>query len=502
MLGIDVGTNACKTIVVNAEGRSIARASREYPVLYPQATWAEQDADLWWNAVSANVREVLRKIENRSGRVAGIGVDSQREAVVYLDGHGRKLANSLIWMDQRTIPQAEKMKKLISSRETIERAGVPIDYFYSASKIKWLQEKRPSIFKKTRSLLFPKDYIVYRLTGCRATDHSMASRTMLFDIRKRRWSEEICDKIGIPISLLPPSIEASDVVGEITSEAAASTGLRAGIPVVSGGGDRPCEAIGAGVAEPGLFNIGTGSATVITTPLTKPKVDREGRIDCCCHVVPNMWEYEIAVSTTGASLRWFRDNFGYEEIRKSARTGLDTYVYFDALAQKVKPGSNGLMYFPYLMGAKAPKFNSRAKAVFFGLTISHTKAHLIRAILEGVAFQYVESTELLKGFGLTVNEASIVGGEARSNLWNQIKADVLGRPIKRPAIEDAAALGAAILASVGIGKHSTIGKAVKNMVTVERTYRPRINIRRTYTVLWERYSQVYKDIERAYNAST
>jgi len=498
LLGIDIGTTACKTVLFDIRGRLIARASKEYPVHYPRPTWAEQNADRWWNAAKVTVKEVLKKARRPAENIAGIGVDSQREAAVPLDAQGRKLANSLIWIDRRTVPQAEKISRLLPSRKIIETTGVPIDYLYSAAKILWIKEERSKVFRKTKCFLFAKDYIVYKLTGEQATDYSLASRTMLFDIKKREWSEEICDTLGIPIALLPRPVDSSEVVGEISLKASMSTGLKKGIPVVSGGGDRPCEAIGGGVTEPGYVNIGTGTATVMTTPLLKPKVDMKGRIDCCCHVIPDMWEYEIPILTTGASLRWFRDNFGYEEIEKSRKTGVDPYVYLDSLAEKVEAGSDGLFYYPYPMGAKSPKFNTIARAVFFGVTLTHTKAHFARSILEGIAFQYAETVELIEGLGIRVKGASIVGGEARSQLWNQIKADALARPIKQPEVEDAAALGSAILSSLGAEIYDTVKTAVKNMVRTRRNYRPREKEKRTYSSFYEKYKKIYEEFEDGY----
>jgi xylulokinase len=495
LLGIDVGTTACKVALFDTQGRLAAKASEEYPVLYPKPTWAEQDADAWWNAVKSNLRAIVRKVGKRSKRIVGIGIDSQREAVIPVDARGKKLANSLIWLDRRTIPQSREIARLIPLAKVIRTTGVPVDYFYSASKIMWLREERPDIFRKTRCFLFPKDYIAYRLTGQKATDYSMASRTMLFDIKKRKWSDEICDSLKLPVSLLPRAIESSEVVGEVSSEGSVATGLRAGIPVVSGGGDRPVEAIGAGVTEPGYFNIGTGTATVITTPLTAPRVDPMGRIDCCCHAVPNRWEYEIVISTTGASLRWFRDNFSCEEVQKSRNTGLDPYVYLDRLANKIDPGSNGLFYYPYPMGATAPKFNPTARAVFYGITLTHTRAHFVRAIFEGIAFQYAECVGLIEKLGLKVKEASIVGGEARSSLWNQIKANVILHPIKQPAIEEAAALGSAILSSIGAGTYGTVSKAIKNMVRIEKTYRPQLKEAQAYSKFYDKYREVYRSVE-------
>jgi len=499
LLGVDIGTTACKSVIFDVKGRTIAKASKEYPIHYPRPGWAEQDADWWWNSVKMTTKEALRKARSQSEDIIGVGIDSQREAPVALDAHGRKLATSLIWMDRRTILQTQKIRKLIPLKKVIEATGVPIDPLYSAPKIMWIKEERPSIFRKTRMFLFPKDYIIYRLTNGATTDHSMASRTMLYDIRRRKWHDEICQKLGIPVEMLPSPVDSPKTVGEVSSTAAKSTGLRRGTPVVAGGGDRPCEAIGGGVCELGYINIGSGTSTVMTTPLLKPKVDMKGRIDCCCHVIPNMWEYELPILTTGASLRWFRDNFGYEEIEKSEKTGVDPYVYLDALARKVELGSGSLFYYPYPMGAKSPKFASNAKAVFFGITLIHTKAHLVRAILEGVAFQYAETLELLEELGVKVKEASLVGGEARSQLWNQIKADALSRSIRLPDVEDAAALGSAMLSSVGVKVYKDVKEAVKNMVRIRTIYRPRMKESFMYAAFYEKYKKVYEFLKRGYD---
>lgn len=498
LLGVDSGTTACKSIVFDVEGHSISGASAEYGIRHPKPTWAEQDPDWWWNAAVQTVREALSKARISGKEIVGIGVDSQREAVVPLDSEGRKLADSIIWLDRRTIPQAEKIKRLIPVSEVIETTGVPIDYIFSASKILWIKEETPRIFERAKHFLCAKDYIVYRLTGEIITDYSMASRTMLFDTNKRKWSENLCETLGIPVEMLPPIKGSWEIVGEVTAEAQKLTGLAKGTPVVGGGGDRPCEAVGSAVVEPSYVNIGTGTGTAITTPLAEPKVDGSGRIDCCCHVVPNTWQYEIVIMTTGASLRWFRDTFGREEIDKGERTSVDPYIYLDELAEQVDPGSDKLFYYPYPMGARAPKFNDLAKGVFFGFTLGHTKAHFIRAVLEGVAFQYKETVDILKTLNLNVLEASMVGGETKSHLWNQIKTDIMGERIKIPEVADAAALGSAILAGVGTGIYKDIKSATKRAVRFKRVYKPGRKSREKYAEFYEKYKKVYESLEKAY----
>jgi len=449
--------------------------------------------------VIKTVRDLIERKKITSKSVICVAVDSQREAVVPLDAHGKKLFNSIIWLDKRTIDTAKEIRSRLLQEKVIEKTGVPIDYFFSAAKILWIKKEKPQVFERVRTLVFPKDYVNYKLTGALATDYSMASRTMLFDIRKRIWDDEICETLGIPLELLPQIKGSWEVVGEVTKEAAKKTGLTKNTPVVSGGGDRPCEALGAGVIAPGLVNVGTGAATTIEVPLAEPAPDKKGRIDCCCHVAPDTWEYEAVIMTTGASLRWFRDMFGHEEVKQARRTGQDPYAHFDKLAEKVNEGSDMLFYYPYPMGAKSPKFNDLAKAVFFGFTLGHGKPHFIRSMLEGVAFQYVETLEILGELGVNVKEFSMVGGETKSSMWNRIKADIVGLPIRIPeASETTAALGSAILAGVGAKVYKSVEEGVERCIRSVETYNPRIDVHEKYMKIYEKYKKVYNFLDAAY----
>jgi len=497
-LGIDSGTNACKVVLFDLNGRPISASSREHPIHYPKPTWAEQNPEWWWLAAAEAVRDTLKKCSIDPGDVCGVGVDSQREAVVLIDEDGRSISNSIIWLDRRTIPQAEEIRGILSQEVVLSKTGVPIDYVYSAARLRWLMKEAPNLLMKTKRILFPKDYIVYRLTGEAATDYSMASRTMLFNIHKLGWDDEICEILGIPVEPLPPVRGAWEVVGEVSVDAAKATGLKPGTPIVSGGGDRPCEALGANVVDPGRINIGTGTATAMTTPLERPRIDKEGKVDCCCHVVPDRWEYELAILTTGASFRWFRDNFAHEEVELSRKFGGNAYDYLVELASKIPPGSDSLFYYPYPMGAKAPKFNELARAVLFGLALSHSKAHFVRAIMEGVGFQYAETLELLARLKLKPVEASMVGGEAKSELWNQMKADIIGLKIWVPEVADAAALGSAILAGVGAGVYKTVKDGAERTVRFKKAYNPNFEANRVYQEILDKYKRIYEHLEEGY----
>ncbi|MGQ9781153.1 MAG: xylulokinase [Nitrososphaeria archaeon] len=498
LLGIDCGTTLCKCVLFDLYGNVVGIEKSEYGIHHERPDWAEQDPDWWWNATLTNLKKLIgdRGIDGRS--IVGIGVDSQREAFVPIDAEGRKLWNSVIWLDNRAIPIAEEINRILSIEELIDKIGGPIDYVVSAPKIIWLKRHKPQVFEKIEKIMFSKDYIVYRLTNQIATDYSMASRTRLFNVRRREWDEDICKALGIPVDILPRVLGAWEVVGGVTKDVSKITGLAEGTPVVSGGGDRPCESLGAGVINPGQMNIGSGTGTAFEVPLTEPKVDRKGRIDCCCHVAPDKWEYEVGLMT-GGSLRWFRDKFGYEEVEKAKASKSDPYKYLDELAEKVEEGSDMLFCYPYLMGAGPPVYDARAKGVFFGFTLWHGKSHFVRSLLEGVAFQYVGIMALIEELGVSIEDVTMTGGESNSKLWNQIKANVIGRRIKIPvAVDASAALGSAILAGVGSGVFRSIQEGVRECVRYRDEYEPRRGSHDNYIKIYKKYKDVYKHISSAY----
>jgi xylulokinase len=326
----------------------------------------------------------------------------------------------------------------------------------------------------------------------------MASRTLLFDIRKKEWSEEITSTIDLPIEKLPFIQESWAIVGEVSSKASKETLLPKGLPVVNGGGDRPCECLGAGVTQEGIVNIGTGTGSAVEIPLTKPVIDTLGRVNCCCHVIPNTWEYEAVITTTGASLRWFRDAFGSEEKNIAKESNKDPYDILTKEAGGIKPGSDDLFFYPYLTGAFSPIFNEKARGVYFGINLSHNKGHFIRAILEGVAFQYMGTFKILNDLNLNIQEVTMVGGETRSTLWNQIKADIIGKKIFIPEINDAAALGAALLAGIGTKQYTSVQKAVKEAVRIKKIYKPNPKIHNFYSSIYKDYTNAFSFIEKAY----
>jgi len=492
LLGIDSGTSACKAVLFTLDGKIVDKASVQHKIYYPRADWAEQDPEEWWKAAAQAIKTLLKKTGVKGEDIIGVSVDSQREAVVPLDEEGRVLYRSIIWLDNRTIPQQQKIEKILSRERILEITGLPSDYIFSASKILWIKENLPEVFSKIHVILFPKDYIIFKLTGVKATDYSMASRTMLLDLRKGKWSNEICEAIGIPVDILPEIKGSWEAVGEISRKASEETGLKPGTPVAAGGGDRPCEALGAGVFKEGAVCIGTGTGTAFEVPLSSPRPDKSYRFDCCYHVVPNTYEYEGVVNSTGASLQWFMELLSHEASR-------DLYALLEEEASKISPGCDGLMFYPYLWGARLPKPNPKARGIFFGILRSHSRAHLFRAVLEGVAYQYLGVLKALRELGVDVSEVFMVGGETRIRLWNRIKADITGLKIKVPEVTDAAALGSAILAGLACGAYSSVEKAVEEAVRIKEIYEPSSELHKKYLELYKKYEKAYQIIEEVFN---
>jgi xylulokinase len=321
---------------------------------------------------------------------------------------------------------------------------------------------------------------------------------MLFNITNNMWSTKMCSTLDIPVEKLPVAKDSTAVIGEVSAKASQESNLPKGLPVVNGGGDRPCECLGAGVTQPGSVNIGTGTGSLFEVPLSKPIIDMKGRTPCCSHVIPDTWEYEAVIATTGGSLRWFRDTFGGEEKAQAQKLSLDPYDLLTEKAEKTNPGADGLFFYPYLTGAYSPKFNEKARGIFFGINLSHEKGHFVRAILEGVAFQYLETFELLSDLGVKAEKFYMVGGETRSSLWNQIKADVFGREIRIPEVDDAAALGAALLAGTGVCQYSSLKKAAEEAVKIRNIFRPNPERQQLYAAAYRNYRTIYSKVEKGF----
>ncbi|HEX7295165.1 MAG TPA: xylulokinase, partial [Pyrinomonadaceae bacterium] len=438
-LGIDVGTGGSRAVLIDSAGQIIASETIEHvPFASPETGWAEQDPDDWWRASVAAVRAVLAHDNVSSDSIAGIGLSGQMHGAVLLDENDNVLRPAIIWCDQRSDIQCRELTDKIGASHLIELTCNPALTGFTLPKILWVKEHEPEHWHRIRSLLLPKDYVRLRLTGDKATDVADASGTLLLDVSARRWSKAMLEAAELNESVLPQLFESPEITGIVSEAAAELTGLRAGTPVVGGAGDQAAGAVGMGIVKPGSVSATIGTSGVVFAATNKPALDPRGRVHTFCHAIPNRWHVMGVTQGAGLSLHWFRDQFGRE-----------SYDQLTAEAASVPAGANNLLWAPYLMGERTPHLDPNARAALVGLTASHTRGHVVRAILEGVAFSLRDSFEIFREMNVPVESIRLGGGGARSKLWRQIQADIYGHSVDIVQAEEGAAYGAALLAGVG-----------------------------------------------------
>ncbi len=497
LIGADIGTGSTKTVLVDTDGRLLATASAEYPMRHPHPGWAENDPDDWYRAVLKTVKEVVVRTGVRPTEVACLTLGSQRDPVVLLDAKDQPLTPSISWTDRRTVAVMREVAEAVGPEKLISISGMAPIPGVSGPNLIWTKRNLPDVFAKCRHVLFPKDYVRYRLLGVIETDHSTPSRSMLIDVRTRDWSLDLCEAFEVPPEILPPLREPWELAGKLGRTAASSLGLAAGTPVCLGGGDDPCGALGAGCIRPGDINLGTGTASSWRLVTADVAPDLSGRMDFSFHVVPGLYMYEGVIFGTGSSVRWFKDRFGQDLEEQARRQKRSVYTLLDELAASVEPGSGGLVFFPYLFGLRMPYYQPEASGAYVGISLGHGRSHFVRAIMEGVAYQYVESLRLF-GRRCSLGRITMVGGETRSRVWTQIKADVTGREIHVPENVETSALGAAMLGGQAVGVFGGAEEAVRRMVKQVTTCAPDPARHELYAQLYRLYSRVYENISRCF----
>jgi xylulokinase len=449
-IGLDVSTTATKALLCDAHGTVIAVAASEYGFETPHPLWSEQDPALWWKGAVESIRAVLASAAIDPAHVAGIGLTGQMHGLVLLDEAGRVVRPAILWNDQRTAAECDEIRQRVGARRLIEVTGNDALTGFTAPKILWVRRHEPDAYARARHLLLPKDYVRFRLSGVHAMDVADGAGTLLVDLRARAWSGEVLEALGIPRSWLPPLFEGPAITAHVTAEAAAATGLLAGTPIVAGGGDQAAQAVGVGAVREGIVALTLGTSGVVFATTNEPRIEPAGRLHAFCHAVPGRWHLMGVMLSAAGSLRWFRDTLA---------PGM-TYPDLLAPAAFVEPGSDGLIFLPYLTGERTPHPDPLARGAFVGLTVRHTRAHLTRAVLEGVAFGLRDGFDLMTSAGLaSVDEVRVSGGGARSALWQQILADVLGAELVTVNTTEGAAYGAALLAGVGTGCWTTVDEA-------------------------------------------
>ncbi|HLV95427.1 MAG TPA: xylulokinase [Candidatus Acidoferrales bacterium] len=468
LLGIDVGTGGTRAVLLDETGKVAASATSEHAAISaPQIGWAEQDPRDWWRATCAAIKECLQLAGVSADEIDGVGLTGQMHGMVLLDAVGEVLRPAIIWCDQRTEAQGRAITEKIGARRLIELTANPALTNFTLTKIWWVQQHEPEIWSRVRTLLLPKDYARFRMTGARACDVADASGTLLFDVAHRRWSAPMADISGINSEILPEIFESPDISGRISEEGARATGLRVGTPVVAGAGDQAAGAVGMGIVRPGAVSATIGTSGVVFAATAAPTMDPHGRIHTFCHAVPGRWHVMGVTQSAGFSLRWFRDEFcaGHPGNRVS-------YDQLTAEAAKTSAGADGLLWLPYLMGERTPHLDPDARGALVGLTAQHTRGHVVRSILEGVAFSLCDTLTIFRELKLPIESIRLGGGGARGKLWRQIQADVYGMPVEILEAEEGAAYGAGLLAGVGVGVWPSVESACETAVKVAQRLEP------------------------------
>lgn len=498
IIGVDCGTSGTKTVLFDESGKVISSASAEYPMYQPKNGYAEQDPAHWAAAMLDTVRAAVSKSGVNKDDIKGIGISGQMHGLVMLDKDNDVLRNAIIWCDQRTAAEVSEMNRIIGREKLIEITANPALTGWTAAKILWVKNNEPEIFEKCRHILLPKDYLRFILTGEYATEVSDASGMQLLDVPNRCWSSEICRSLGIDMSLLPKVYESCEVTGTLRADIAESLGLNAGTIVVGGAGDNAAAAIGTGVCEDGRAFTTIGTSGVVFAHTSAVSIDPKGRVHTCCAAVPGAWHVMGVTQAAGLSLKWFRDNFCSAEKETAALMGTDEYYLMDKEAETVPVGAERLLYLPYLMGERTPHLDPDARGVFFGLSAMHTKKHMLRAVMEGVAYSLRDCTEIFREMGIDVSDMMACGGGGSSPLWRSMLADLYGCEVKTPASKEGPALGAALLAAVGAGIYGSVPEAAKAAVRTDKICQPdRENMKR-YEECYSLYREIYPALKESF----
>ncbi len=501
LLGIDISTTGAKALLIDESGNVSAGATTEYPLSTPRPLWSEQSPADWWRGASASIRAALSQAGAKGEDVTGIGLTGQMHGLVMLDKSGSVLRPAILWNDQRTGPQCaeitEKAGGLIGLLNMTGNAVLP---GFTAPKIVWVRQNEPAVYEKTAQVLLPKDYVRYCLTGEYATEVSDASGTSLLDVEHRCWSERMLSLLDIPRSWLPRCTESPEVSGRVSPAAASLTGLKAGTPVVGGGGDQAAQAVGSGVIRPGIISVTSGTSGVVFAHADTFATEAEGRLHAFCHAVPGKWHLMGVMLAAGGSFRWLRDSLGEPERTTASLNGEDPYDVLTLEASRAPAGCDGLLFLPYLSGERTPHPDPKARGAFIGLTVQHGKHHIIRSVLEGVSFGLRDSLELIRGLGVPIEQVRASGGGARSALWRQIQADVFGSELALVNVTEGAAYGAALLAGVGTGVFAGVEEAVARTVHLTARIPPDPSNVERYQALYSVYRSLYPALQASFRS--
>ena len=497
-LVFDIGTSGVKAGIVSADGKVVATASREYPSLYPGPQWVEQSVDVIWQEQCKAARELMAKSDVTAGEIAAISISCQRATFVPVDKDECPLTNFIGWQDKRSIAQCDRMRSQIGEDRYYRIAGLPIEPTAAVSKILWLKENRPDVFDKTHKFYSTQNMHLHQLgienAPCDLPD---ASYMGLLDVNSLQWSSALLQELGIPADKMPELVPSCQIVGEVSKEAADQTGLAAGTPIVTAGGDLQVGALGLGVAKPGVVSMAMGTGAGVIFYLDKPLLHPTGSMACLAHTVPGAWEMEGICHASGGAHKWFRDVLAGAEKQAAATFGISAFDILNLEALEAPPGSNGLIVMPCLAGAGAPFWYPQARGVIMGLTLGTTKQDLARAVMEGITLELSSIVESARETGVQVEEVRVFGGASKSRVWNKISADIYGVPVCTSRVRDAGLIGAAICAAVGIGFFTDAAEGAEAMVNLEERFEPNPHTHAQYTEIAAIYRDAFTALRQA-----
>jgi len=487
-IGIDASTTATKALLIDQEGKVVGVALQEYPYETPEPLWSEQSPSLWWDAAKTSIRHVISETGIKGDEIAGIGLTGQMHGLVLLDEDGEVLRPAILWNDQRTGPQCDAIRKQMGKENFIRISGNNPVTSFTLPKILWVQEHEPEIWEKTRQILLPKDYARYKLTGDYAMDRGGGSGTILFNVSKRDWSNQLLETFNIPPEYLPKTYEGTEQTSVVSDQVADELGIKSGIPLFGGGGDQQASAVGTGAVREGIVSISLGTSGVIFATTDNPFIDTEGRMDTFCHSVPNKWNLMGVMLSAGGSLRWYRDTYYKDSSYDDLLLGIDS----------IEPGSEGVYFLPYLTGERTPYADPNARGAFIGMTVRHNEKHLTRSVIEGISFGLRDCFELIRTAGVKkIEQVRVTGGGAKSPIWRQILADILDSEIVTVNTIEGTAYGAALCALVGSGEFDSLEQACDLAVKVVDSTTPGENVL-AYDQVYEVFHDLYPTLKNTF----
>lgn len=503
-LGIDIGTTGCKALLLDRAGSVRSTAASEYPLSTPRPLWSEQEPRDWWRGACKAIRETVARAQASAGDIACVGLTGQMHGLVLLDTHGKPLRPAILWNDQRTSAECDEIHRRVGGEmggheRVIQITGKPALPSFTAPKVLWVRTHEPDVFRRAAHLLLPKDYVRYCLSGAFAIDVADGSGTGLLDVRQRAWSLEMVAALDVPKGWLPDVFESPAVCARVSNEGAAATGLLAGTPIVAGAGDQAAEAVGLGAIHDGEVSVAIGTSGVVFVSFDSPRIERDGLLHAYCHASPGKWHMMGVMLSAGGSLRWYRDVLCEAERAEAAKRGVDPYEIITESAARAPPGCEDLIFLPYLTGERTPHADPNARGAFVGFTLRHTKAHLARAVIEGVTFGLLDCLNLVRDLGFNAKSVRVSGGGSHSAFWRQMLADVFNADVATVNTTHGAALGAAILAAVGAGAFTSVDQACASLVRETSRTAPGANAS-VYPVFVERYRSLYRSLQDEFAA--